>query len=114
MTYTVIPIIAEDCDCEDCRAGRHLYVLYRLPATGKDWSAISLQMYASAEECKAKHPWGIVFGPNAVWEDGSPVVVPKPTPEPHPDENGMVPLDGEALAKSAEALEKHWCRNSSL
>ena len=43
MIYTVKPAITEGCDCEDCRAGKHLYFLYRLPATGKNWSAMSLQ-----------------------------------------------------------------------
>jgi hypothetical protein len=33
MKYRVEPIITEGCDCEDCKAGRHLYLLYRI-ATG--------------------------------------------------------------------------------
>jgi hypothetical protein len=108
MKYTVTPAIVEGCNCEDCRAGRHIYLLYRLPATGKNWSGMSLQTYSSAEECKREHLWGIDFGPDATWEDGSPIVEPQPKHETQPDENGMVPLDADAFAKSAEALEKHW------
>ena len=118
MTYTVKPIIVEGCDCEDCKAGRHLYVLYQLPATGSDWSAVSLQQYSSAEEAKAKHRWGIDFGPDAVWEDGTPVVVPEPAhsaPEEREQSNGgSVYLDGKALGESAEALQKHWRPGSGL
>ena len=118
MTYTVKPIIVGDCNCEDCKAGRHLYVLYRLPATGSDWSAMSLQTYASPEEAKAKHWWGIDFGPNAVWEDGTPVVESDPA-HPAPEErdqsnSGLVYLDTEALGKAAEALQKHWRPGSGL
>jgi hypothetical protein len=112
VRYRVEPLTAEGCDCEDCRAGRHLYALYRGTAQGSEWSAMSLQGYTSAEECKRKHWWGIDFGPNAVWEDGTPVVEPDPTleksaDEPQPDANGMVPLNGQALQRSLEALEKH-------
>jgi hypothetical protein len=113
MKYTVTPIVTEGCDCEDCKAGRHLYLLYRLPATGKDWSAMSLQMYASAEECKREHDWGLDFRPGDTWDDDSPIVVPERKHEAHPDEKGMVLLDAKAFAKSAEALEKHWPPASS-
>jgi len=105
-------MIVEGCACEDCKAGRHFYVLYRLPATGSNWSSMSLQMYASPEEAKAKHWWGINFGPDAVWEDGTPVVEPElPHSAPdvkEPSSDGLVCLDVEALGKSAEALERHW------
>ncbi len=112
MKYRVEPIITEGCDCEDCKAGRHLYLLYRMSATAKRWSAMSLQAYSSPEEAKAKHDWGIDFGPDAQWDDGSPVVLPEPQPSKvQPDEHGMVHLDGEALAKSAERLAKHWVEN---
>ncbi|MCX6928234.1 MAG: hypothetical protein NT154_34240 [Verrucomicrobia bacterium] len=113
MIYTVKPAITEGCDCEDCRAGKHLYFLYRLPATGKNWSAMSLQPYGSAEECKREHCWGLNFGPDDTWEDGAPIVVPKRRQSAHPDEHGMVRLDGEALRKSADALEKHWARDTN-
>jgi hypothetical protein len=118
MKYTVKPAIVEGCDCEDCRAGRHIYLLYRLPANGSDWSAMSLQAYSSAEECKRNHYWGIEFGPDAKWEDGTPVVEPEPMREAHPDggqasTGGMVKLDGEALRKSAELLERHWLPRDS-
>ena len=113
MKYRVEPAIVEGCDCDDCKAGRHLYRLYRIPATGQKWSGMSLQAYASAEECKRKHNWGIEFGPDATWEDGAPVVEPESVREPHPDggqasAGGMVKLDGKALQKSGEMLEKHW------
>jgi hypothetical protein len=108
MIYTVKPAIVEGCNCEECGAGRHLYYLYRLPATGKDWSALSMQSYSSAEECKREHHWGLNFGADDTWEDGSPIVVPERKHEALPDENGMVLLDAEAFKKSAEALEKHW------
>ena len=119
VRYRVEPLTVEGCDCEDCRAGRHLYALYRGTAQGSEWSAMSLQGYASAEECKRKHRWGIEFGPNAVWEDGTPVVEPDPRggerpDQPQPDANGMVPLDGQALQKSMEALEKHCPTNERL
>ena len=108
MKYSVEPATVEGCDCEDCRAGRHLYYLYRLPATGQNWSAMSLQTYSSPEECKREHRWGLNFGPDDTWEDGSPIVVPAPQRRSPPDEHGMVMLDGKAFKKSAEALAKHW------
>jgi hypothetical protein len=108
MKYRVEPIITPGCDCEDCQAGRHLYLLYRLPATGENWSAMSWQTYASADECKAKHPWHINFGPDATWEDGAPIVVPESEPTAQPDERGMVDLDAQAFAKSAAAVIRHW------
>jgi len=85
----------EGCDCEDCRARQASLRPLSGTAQGKDWSAMSLQSYSSAEECKQKHYWGIDFGANPVWEDGTPVVQPKPSQSPNPDKNGMVPLDGE-------------------
>ena len=114
MTYTVEPEAVEGCECEDCQAGRHLYSLLRRTPNGWEWVAISLQAYTSAEECKQRHQWGIVFGPDAVWEDGSPVVEPDPSPEVQDNSGqprgGMVPLNLEALQKSADALERHWGR----
>jgi hypothetical protein len=106
--YTVKPIISEGCGCEDCKAGRHVYLLYRLPATGPNWSAMSMQPYTSPEDCKQNHWWGLKFGPEDTWEDGAPIVVPEPEHKAQPDEHGMVPLNDEALGKSADLLEKHW------
>ena len=111
MIYTVKPAIVEGCNCEDCRAGRHIYLLYRLPANGSDWSAMGMQTYSSAEECKREHQWGLDFGPSDTWEDGAPIVVPERKHEAHPEEKGMVLLDAKAFAKSAAALEKHWPRD---
>ncbi|MGO8926240.1 MAG: hypothetical protein ACLQU3_05035 [Limisphaerales bacterium] len=118
MKYTVKPAIVEGCDCEECRAGRHLYALYRLPEIGSNWSAMSLQTYSSAEECKQNHYWGIEFGPDDTWEDGTPIVESNAIPEAHPDgpqpsKGGMVPLNTEALQKSAKLLEKHWLPRDS-
>jgi hypothetical protein len=113
--YTIEPELVEGCDCEDCREGRHVYSLYELTDAGWEWAAISLKHYTNAEDCKRKHWWGIAFGPDAVWEDGQPVVAPDPAKEvrpnqPQPDPKGMVPLDTKALQKSFEALKKHWHR----
>jgi hypothetical protein len=111
MKWTVEPVIVEGCDCEDCKAGRHLYRLYR--CGNKDWSAMSLQAYSSAEECKQKHYWGVNIGPDDTWEDGTPIVEPKPLRETHPDgpkfsTSGRVRLDGKIFQKWAETLQKHW------
>jgi hypothetical protein len=113
MVYTVKPAITEGCDCEDCRAGRHPYFLYRLPATGKNWSALSLQTYQSAQQCQREHRWGLAFGPDDVWEDGTPIVVPKPKHKSPPSANGKVILDADAFAKSAEMLQQHWSPEGS-
>jgi hypothetical protein len=79
MKYTVKPAIVEGCECEECKAGRHLYFLYRCSEleSGR-WSGVTLHTYASAQECKEDHYWGIRFGPDDVWEDGSPIVQPDP------------------------------------
>ena len=112
MKYTVKPEIVQGCECEDCKAGRHIYALFRWKPDGWSWAATSLQTYSSADECKERHPWGIVFGPDAVWEDGTPVVDPEPMltqrSKVPADAAGMVPLDMGALKKSADLLEKHW------
>jgi hypothetical protein len=111
--YTVLPMTRTDCDCEDCRAGKHLYELFRW--TAGQWQSVawSLQGYGSAEECKKNHYWGVAFQPGDTWEDGTPIVRPEDrrqtqpkTKEPGP--RRMVPLDTDALRKSAEALKKHW------
>ena len=113
MKYTVEPEIVERCECEDCKAGRHVYSLFEWTEDGWRWAAISLQSYASAEECKRKHWWGIDLGPGAIWEDGTPAVEPEPKQAAHGDGapstgGGMVKLDTKALRKSLEALARHW------
>jgi hypothetical protein len=110
MRYTVKPETVEGCDCEDCKAGKHLYSLFRWTGRYWDWAATSLQPYTNAGECKRKHRWGIDFGVNAAWEDGEPVVEPQPERPAHADKvtGGRVPLDMVAFAKSAELLVRHW------
>ena len=118
MKYAAKPAIVDGCDCEYCKAARHIYFLYRLPATGKNESALSLQLYSSAEECKRKHFWGIQFRPDATWEDGTPVVEPEPIQAAHPDgrrsgTEGRVRLDGKMFGKWAEKLKRHWLPQDS-
>jgi len=110
MKYTVIAATADGCDCEDCRADRHIYSLYRWSAEEWRFAAISLQAYASAEECRRRHYWGLEFKPDDTWEDGTPIVEPDlaPSAELQSGTGGLVKLNTKALAKAAEALEKHW------
>ena len=113
MKHTVKPEIVEGCECEDCKAGKHIYSLYRWTEEGWDWVAISLRSYTSAEECKRLHWWGIEFGHVAIWEDGTPIVEPQPRQELRGNggQSGtgrMVLLNTEALRKSADRLERHW------
>jgi hypothetical protein len=98
------------CDCPDCLAGKHPYALYRWKDGVWRLAGISLQCYATPEECQRQHWWGIQFEPGDVWEDGTPVVEPEPlTPKGrHSGGGGKVQLDLGALQKSAEALARHW------
>ncbi len=112
MTYKVVADLIPDCDCEDCRAGRHLYSLFRW--RDGQWLHIgfSLKTYASPQDCMRNHLWGIQFEPDAVWEDGSPVVQPKPTPVSESDgavcgPKRMVQVDGVEFGKQMETLLKH-------
>src|ERR1035437_100303 len=68
MKHIVIPETVEGCDCEDCRAGRHLYSLFCWRDGEWSWRATSLRAYTSVEECKQKHPWMLVFEPGSTWE----------------------------------------------
>ena len=115
MKYTVRPMTNSDCDCEDCRAGKHLYSLHR--CQDGEWKSIgfSLQSYASADACQRDHYWGIAFHPDDVWEDGTPILEPESAGQndeekPTSDTGNRVPLNVEALRKSAEALERHWLK----
>jgi len=115
MEYTVTPLTISNCQCPDCRAGKHLYELSRWVDGEWQFVGASLQGYASAGECKEQHYWGIEFRPDDVWEDGSPVLKPeddgRSLPEkPQPVNGSKVTLDADALAKSAEALGMHWLR----
>jgi hypothetical protein len=119
MKYTVKPAIVEGCECEECKAGRHLYFLYRCSEleSGR-WSGVTLHTYASAQECKEDHYWGVRFGPDDTWEDGSPIVQPDPLEGMRAGDRkagtgGMVPLNVEVLKKSAAMLEKHWVSRDS-
>ena len=113
MTYKVIAETTPDCDCADCRAGRHLYSLLRW--RDGDWTYVGtcLQTYASAEDCMRNHWLGIQFQPEDVWEDGSPVVQPEPTAsaEAMSEASGprrMVQIDGGEFGKQMETLLKHF------
>ena len=110
MKYKVLPETVEGCDCEECQAGKHLYSLYRWTDKGWVHSQTSLQTYASAEECKRRHPWMVPEGNDHTWEDGTPLVAPIPEEAAHSDDGAqeMVALDIQALMKSAELLKKHW------
>ena len=105
IRFTVHPLASTNCDCPDCRAGKHLYELCRW--RDGEWKVVgwSLQGYENAEQARV-HNWGIVFEPGDTWEDGSPI----PPTEPPPPRSGhveMVPLDTDALRTSADALRKH-------
>lgn len=110
MRYAVKPVTVEACDCDDCRAGSHLYELFRWRDGQWQWVGISLQTYASAEECQRQHFWGVHFGPDDVWEDGTPIKEPEPR---HPATPGEGKLNTTALRKSAEALKRHWPSGSA-
>jgi hypothetical protein len=107
MTYKVVAETTPDCDCEDCRAGRHLYSLFRWRDGQWTHVGFSLQTYASPEDCMRQHSWGIEFEADAVWEDGSPVVPPQPVLTADRESQRMVTLDGEALARSLDSMRKH-------
>jgi hypothetical protein len=119
MRYTVKPVIVGGCTCPECRAGRHLYFLYRCSelASGR-WSGVTLATYASAQACRERHSWGIRFGPDDTWEDGTPIAPPNPraggreAEPPHPT-GAAVSLNVEALRKAAELLAKHWVAGDS-
>jgi hypothetical protein len=110
MKYTVRAITKDDCNCEDCRAGRHLYELFQWEDGQWRWVGTVLQTYASAAECKGKHYWGLSFGPEDTWEDGTPIkdAVPTCADGEQGGTGERVALDADALMRSAEALAKHW------
>jgi len=108
MKYKVEPLTTTNCDCKDCKAGKHLYSLYRWTENEWTFTAMSLQSYVSAQECQRNHWWGIGIGPEDTWEDGTPVV--EPAMETPPSTGGEVVLDNVELQQSLEALEKHWVR----
>jgi hypothetical protein len=76
MMYKVVAETTPDCDCEDCRTGLRLYSLFRWRDGQWMYVGISLVTYASPQDCMRNHWWGIQFEPDAVWDDGSPVVPP--------------------------------------
>ena len=113
MKYTVTAETSDACDCADCRAGRHLYSLLRWVDNEWQFVGVSLQSYASAEDCQRNHHWGIQFAPKDKWEDGMPILPPASTGQAQPGKpqsgtGRRVTLDQEAFVKSAEALERHW------
>lgn len=112
MKFTVEPVTVENCDCEACKAGKHLYELHQWSDNQWQFVGVSLQSYASAQECKLNHYWGVQFTPEDTWEDGTPIVkLQKATPEEPPSgTERMVPLDTKAIAESFETLQKHWLK----
>jgi hypothetical protein len=110
VQYTVEPEVVEGCDCPDCRAGKHLYALHRWRDGQWQFVGVSLQAYASTDECKRTHWWGIEFHAEDVWEDGTAIVPPENAQRPTSSIGGKVTLDLNALHLSAEALRKHWLK----
>ena len=108
MKYRVEAQTVGGCQCDDCTAGKHLYELQRWEDGEWRFVGVSLQSYASADECKRNHCWGIEFHPDDVWEDGTPVAPPEPRVNPTSGTVGRVPLDVDAFMKSVEALKGHW------
>ena len=110
VKYTVEPEIVEGCECEDCRAGRHLYELHCWQDDQWTFVGVSLQSYASAEDCKRTHWWGIEFHADDVWEDGTPITSPKQMEKPASGTGRKVMLNTAALQQAAERLKGHWLR----
>jgi len=110
MKHIVIPETVAGCDCEDCKAGKHLYSLFCWRDGEWSWRATSLRTYTSVEECKQKHPWMLIFEPDDTWEDGTRLVDPEPvqTAPCAGAIDGMVPLDMDKLSKSADLMMRHW------
>jgi hypothetical protein len=107
MIYKVVAETTPDCDCADCRAGRHLYSLFCWRDGQWMHVGFSLQSYTSPEDCMKNHWWGVQFEPDDVWEDGSPVVPPEPTLAADMESQRMVTVDGEAPARSLDSMRKH-------
>jgi len=110
MKYTVEPEMVGACECEDCRAGRHLYTLRRWQNGQWTVVAVSLQSYASADECKRTHRWGIEFHADDMWEDGTQITATERMDKPASACGRKVMLDTAALQESAERLKGHWLR----
>jgi hypothetical protein len=108
VKYTVEPQVVAGCECKDCRAGSHIYALQRWQDGKWIVVAVSLQSYASADECKRTHRWGIEFHANDVWEDGIQITAAERTEKPASPCGGKVMLNTAALQKSAERLKLHW------
>jgi hypothetical protein len=106
MKYTVGPVTRINCDCPDCRAGKHLYELNVWRDDEWSFVGVSLQNYPSAASAR-NHQWGIEFKAGDTWEDGTPIPPSEPTEKAAPS-TGRTVLDMEAAQKSFEALEKHW------
>jgi hypothetical protein len=71
---------------------------------------VSLQSYASAEDCKQNHRWGIQFQPDDVWEGGTPAALSEQREKPTSGTGCKVKLDTDAAQKSMEELKRHWLR----
>ena len=112
MKYTVRPVTSGDCDCPGCRVGKHLYELYRRVEGQWAFVGVSLQGYASTDDCKRDHWWGIEFSAGDTWEDGTPITSAEHMEKPASGTGGKVLLYTTALLRSAEALERHWIGNT--
>ena len=110
MKYAVTPVTQTDCDCPDCRAGKHLYELHRWREGQWQFVGVSLQSYASAEDCKQHHYWGIEFQADDVWEDGTAILPQESTERPKSSTGRKVTLDLDAFQQAAGRLKGHWLR----
>ena len=113
MKYTVTPVTKTDCDCPDCRAGRHLYGLHRWQDGQWQFVGVSLQSYTSADDCKQQPPVGNrSLNRGTTWEDGTPIVPPEPAcqKERPSGTGGRVELARNAFAEVGGEVKRHWLR----
>ena len=99
-----------ECDCPDCRDGKHLYELHRWQDNQWQFVGVSLLSYASTEDCQRHHLWGLQFRPDDTWEDGTAILPPESNERPKSSTGRRVTLDQKAFQKAAERLEGHWLR----
>jgi hypothetical protein len=107
VKYTIAPEIVDGCDCEDCRAGRHLYALHRWADGHWTFVGVSLPSCGSADACKRDHWWGIEFRAEDTWEDGTRITAAERMETAASGTGRKVILDTAALLRSTAALERH-------